>query len=87
MDMTDNMDYTRTTPDGMATVFWSGNFACIRNFVLTVLPVMIIVVAFLFLVAAITLARHGNRKASPGVDYLIVLGAHVNRTVPSKQTL
>lgn len=49
-----------------------------------ILTVILSAVAAGFIIWFHILSIQGNRKASPGADYVIVLGAKVNGTVPSK---
>ena len=49
-----------------------------------ILTVILFAVVAGFILWSCVLSIQGNRKASPGADYVIVLGAKVNGTVPSK---
>jgi len=78
------MDYSRVTPDGMTVVIYDERTAAFREFCIQRLPVILLVLAVIFLIGIWILSSHGKKKASPGADYVIVLGAHVNGSVPSK---
>lgn len=78
------LERRKITAHGIETAFWSDNFLMIRTFFLTIWPILILIILILFLAGAILLDRHGNKKPSPGADYVIILGAHVNGTLPSK---
>lgn len=78
------MDYSRITPDGMTVVIYDERTAAIREFCIQRLPVILLILAAVFLIGIWILSSHGKRKASLGADYVIILGAHVNGSVPSK---
>ena len=77
-------DYSRITPDGMTVVIFDERTAALREFCIQRLPIILFILAAVYLVAVLILSAQGKRKPSPGADYLIILGAHVNGFVPSK---
>lgn len=77
-------DYSRITPDGMTVVIFDERTAALREFCIQRLPIILFILAAVYFFAVSILSSQGKRKPSPGADYLIILGAHVNGFVPSK---
>ncbi len=78
------MEYSSVTPDGITVTFWSDNYDSVRVFFIEKMTPLFVIILSIFMIAACILAVQGNKKPSKGADYLIILGAHVNGTIPSK---
>ena len=77
-------DYSTEGPDGITTVFFDDKTRLIRNFCIEKLPYLFILFLAVFFILVYILSS-GNKKApASNVDYLILLGARVNGTVPSR---
>ncbi|MBE5955466.1 MAG: YdcF family protein [Lachnospiraceae bacterium] len=80
-------DHSLAGPDGIMTVFYDENLFAIRVFCIEQLPYILLILTAAFLLSAYVLSSHGKRQPSKNTDYLIVLGAHVNGTIPSRALL
>lgn len=78
------MNYNIAGPDGVTTLFFDENLTVVRSFCTNVLPFIMIILLALFICAVYRIYTYGKKLPSKNGDYLIILGAHVNGTIPSK---
>jgi len=71
-------------PDGITTVFYDENLTMVRTFCIERLPYLLLILAAVFCIALCILVFHSKKQPEENADYLIILGAHVNGTIPSR---
>ena len=71
-------------PDGITTLFFDENLTALRRFCTERLPLILMVLMLLFLIMVYVISKNGKKQLSTNADVLIILGAHVNGTKPSK---
>lgn len=78
------MEYHIEGPDGITTVFFDENIMSLRTFAVETLPIVLLVLTVIICITIYFIASYGKKHPSGNADYLIILGAHVNGTKPSK---
>lgn len=82
--LTMDYSYSIVSADGPIVFFYDENTTRVREFCVQQLPILLLVILAAALIGICILAFHGNKKPFPGADFCIILGAHVNGSIPSR---